>query len=109
MLGKPRDREDAKRMLSSFSGRAQEVVTGFTLYIPSLGTVSSSDSSLVVFSDLTEDDINTYLNTNEWLGAAGAYRIQKTGWTLIDHIEGSWTNVVGLPLETVIETVRSHR
>lgn len=106
MLGKPRDREDAKRMLSSFSGRAQEVVTGFTLYIPSLGTVSSSDSSLVVFSDLTEDDINTYLNTNEWLGAAGAYRIQKTGWKLIERITGSWTNVVGLPLEAVIRTVQ---
>lgn len=106
MLGKPRDRKDASDMLRSFSGRSQEVVTGFSLYIPAKGTVQSCDSSLVLFSTLTEQIIEDYLDSGEWQGAAGAYRIQKTGWKLIERITGSWTNVVGLPLEAVIRTVQ---
>ena len=106
MLGKPRDRKDASDMLRSFSGRSQEVVTGFSLYIPAKGTVQSCDSSLVIFSTLTEQIIEDYLDSGEWQGAAGAYRIQKTGWKLIERITGSWTNVVGLPLEAVIRTVQ---
>ena len=106
MLGKPRDREDAAGMLMSFSGRTQEVVTGFALYVPGCGTVRACDSSLVTFSELTQKCIEDYLDSGEWQGAAGAYRIQKTGWKLIERITGSWTNVVGLPLEAVIRTVQ---
>lgn len=107
ILGKPEDRNDARRMLSEFSGQMQEVVTGWALFTPSRGILSGCSTSRVFFSQLSEAQIESYLDSGEWTGAAGGYRIQKTGYTLIDRIEGSWSNVIGLPLEDITKVLRN--
>ncbi len=106
LLGKPHSREDAKSMLLSFSGKAQKVFSGLSLYKD--GSVKTiSVCSIVLFSSLADEDVEAYLDTEEWQGAAGGYRIQKTGWKLVEKIEGSWTNVIGLPLEALCQLVKS--
>lgn len=107
ILGKPGDRNDARRMLSEFSGQMQEVVTGWALFTPARGILSGCSTSRVFFSRLSEAQIESYLDSGEWTGAAGGYRIQKTGYTLIDRIEGSWSNVIGLPLEDITKVLRN--
>ena len=107
ILGKPEDRNDARRMLSEFSGQMQEVVTGWALFTPARGIRSGCSTSRVFFSQLSEAQIESYLDSGEWTGAAGGYRIQKTGYTLIDRIEGSWSNVIGLPLEDITKVLRN--
>lgn len=107
ILGKPEDRNDARRMLSEFSGQMQEVVTGWALFTPARCILSGCSTSRVFFSQLSEAQIESYLDSGEWTGAAGGYRIQKTGYTLIDRIEGSWSNVIGLPLEDITKVLRN--
>lgn len=107
ILGKPEDRNEARRMLSEFSGQMQEVVTGWALFTPARGILSGCSTSRVFFSRLSEAQIESYLDSGEWTGAAGGYRIQKTGYTLIDRIEGSWSNVIGLPLEDITKVLRN--
>ena len=103
LLGKPKDREDAKRMLEHLSGRVQKVYTGCSVYLPeSRNTVTFCDTADVVFRTLTPEDIESYLDTDEWQGAAGAYRLQKTGYTLVERIDGDWATVVGLPIKRII-------
>ncbi|HIV98618.1 MAG TPA: septum formation protein Maf [Candidatus Ornithospirochaeta avicola] len=100
LLGKPESRKEAFEMLSLFSSKAQEVITGITVYNKNSRSVrTESVISRVIFKSLSEHDINEYLDTGDYIGAAGAYRIQKNGYRLISRIEGSWSNVVGLPLE----------
>lgn len=107
ILGKPEDRNDARRMLSEFSGQMQEVVTGWALFTPARGILSGCSTSRVFFSQLSEAQIESYLDSGEWAGAAGGYRIQKTGYTLIERIDGSWSNVIGLPLEDITKVLRN--
>ncbi len=104
LLGKPKDYIDARRMLEHLSGRVQTVYTGCAVYRPEKdGFEVFCDKADVVFRLLSENDIENYLATGEWQGAAGAYRLQKTGWTLVDTINGDWATVVGLPLNKLIE------
>ncbi len=105
LLGKPKNLEDAERILRMLSGRTQEVLTGCGLYIPDRGTEFFLDRASVVFKTLKDSEIRDYLETGEWQGAAGAYRLQKTGWKLVETISGDWTTVVGLPLERIIERI----
>jgi len=102
LLGKPQNEEEARAMLSAFKGKTQNVFSGLSLY--NKGEIQTvSVVSKVVFLSLTDAEIDSYLATGEWKGAAGGYRIQKNGWRLIDKIEGSWTNVIGLPLEKLCQ------
>lgn len=103
LLGKPKDREDAKKMLSFLSGKKQIVYTGCSLYIPHIGVTTFCDKAEVVFKELSEKTIESYLETEEYIGAAGSYRLQKTGYILIEKIIGDWTTVVGLPLIRLIK------
>ena len=104
LLGKPKDYKDAKQMLEHLSGRVQTVYTGCAVYRPEKeGFEVFCDKADVVFRLLSKEDIENYLATEEWQGAAGAYRLQKTGWTLVDKIDGDWATVVGLPLDRLIE------
>ncbi|MFA6846337.1 MAG: Maf family nucleotide pyrophosphatase [Sphaerochaetaceae bacterium] len=97
LIGKAKDQDEAFGQLSSFSGERQDVVTGWALSLE--GKVQSgSDRASVWFKDLDERTIREYLSTNEWKGAAGSYRIQSLGKNLIDHINGDFSTVVGLPL-----------
>ena len=107
LLGKPKDREDAKKTLTLLSGRRQTVLTGCALYTPENGLYVFCDEADVVFKDLDEDEIEEYLERGEWEGAAGGYRLQKNGWRLVEEIQGDWTTVVGLPILKLIELKRN--
>jgi septum formation protein len=102
MLGKPADAPRAREMLARLAGREHRVATGFALVAPG-GTVSASEVVVtrVVFRPLDEAAIRTYAASGEPDGKAGGYAIQGLGAGLIDRIEGSFTNVIGLPLVEV--------
>jgi len=98
-IGKPANRADAKKMLEYMSGKLQIVFTGLCL----LDTVSGHkytalSETTVAFAAVSNDEIDFYLDTGEWHGAAGAYRIQGSGSCFIESMNGSWSNVVGLPI-----------
>ena len=102
ILGKPKDRLEAKNMLEMLSGKSHKVVTGVSLYSKKQNkTVSKSDITIVKFKKLTKNEINFYLSLNEWKDAAGAYKIQETGEILIDSINGSYSSVMGLPISSI--------
>jgi septum formation protein len=103
ILGKPRDAEHALAMLQALSGRAHLVHTGFCLQhekerICASGVVTTE----VVFSSFSEEIAAAYVATGEPLDKAGAYGIQGCGGFLVERINGSYSNVVGLPLVEVI-------
>lgn len=107
LLGKPKDREDASRMIHSLSGRTQTVYTGCSLYIPAVeNIITICDKADVVFRALQEEEIEDYIDLDEWKGAAGGYRLQKTGYKLVERIDGDWATVVGLPLKRLIEILQ---
>lgn len=102
ILGKPADTEEAKRMLRMLSGRAHQVKTAVALLYKDK-TFLQVVSTTVHFRTLTEKEIDWYAGTGEPLDKAGAYGIQGKGAVLVEKIEGSYDNVVGLPLATVYE------
>lgn len=99
ILGKPAGPEDAERMLASLSGRIHEVWTGLFLLDPREGhSVGGALRSIVKFARLEPEDIRRYVATREPLDKAGAYAVQGFGALYVEAIEGSYSNVVGLPL-----------
>ena len=100
ILGKPVDEEDARRMLRLLSGRVHEVSTAVVVVRDEVGAEEVA-TTRVRFVPLTEQDIEWYVGTTEPMGKAGGYAIQGGGARFIDWIEGSWSNVVGLPVATV--------
>jgi septum formation protein len=102
VLGKPRDEVDATRMLRLLSGRSHEVLTGVAV-IGQGGTVSRVERTTVWFAPLSDRDIAWYVASGEPMDKAGAYAIQALASRFIPRIEGSYTNVVGLPVTTVVE------
>ena len=105
VLGKPRDAEDAVRMLARLSGRSHDVLTGVA--IAHAGRVHSAvDRTRVWFTVLSDAEIEAYVASGEPLDKAGAYAIQGLASRFIPRIEGSYANVVGLPVTTVIEILR---
>jgi septum formation protein len=106
ILGKPADAREAAAMLRSLSGRCHCVVSGFAIIDRADGRETADAVTTVVrFRELTDREIQGYIATGEPFGKAGAYAIQGIGACLIPAIEGSYTNVVGLPLCEVIETL----
>jgi septum formation protein len=100
VLGKPRDDGDARRMLGLLSGRSHQVVTGVA--VVAAGRVATAvEETTVTFSVLDAADIDWYLATGDHAGKAGAYGIQGVAGLFVTRLEGSFTNVVGLPLSTV--------
>jgi len=97
ILGKPKDREDAFAMLRMLSGKVHSVFTGVTVIKPDREVTFSVRTS-VKFFDLSDEEINSYLNTGEPYDKAGAYGIQGKGALLVESIEGDYFNVVGLPV-----------
>jgi septum formation protein len=109
-LGKPRDAGEAVAMLSALAGRAHVVFTGVALLQPG-GTPADRMvlGTPVVFRTLTPTEIDAYLATGEPFDRAGSYAIQGEGAHLIDRVDGSYTNVIGLPLPEVAEWLRRWR
>lgn len=103
ILGKPADAKEAAAMLRSLSGRAHRVISGYAVLDRQSGDMrSDAVTTHVYFKRLTEAEIGEYIATGEPFGKAGAYAIQGIGAFMIPRIEGSYTNVVGLPLCEVI-------
>lgn len=135
MIGKPEDRRHAREQLTAFSGTAHEVYTGWALAFPvgALDLIPPSsdggkqrpyyfheshpetgveiiwyyDHARVEFRELSDQDIETYLDCDEWKGAAGSYRIQGRGSTLVKSIYGDYATVVGLPISMISDIVYS--
>ncbi|MGE5644583.1 MAG: Maf family protein [Acidobacteriota bacterium] len=100
ILGKPADREDARRMLGRLAGGWHEVLTGICLRRG--GEVfEDAESTRVRFVELTEDEIDEYVASGEPMDKAGAYAIQGLASKFVDRIEGCYFNVVGLPVAMV--------
>jgi len=98
-IGKPENRAEAKRMLEYMSGRTQSVFSGLCLIDTRIGSrFTALSETSVAFAEVNDEEIEFYLDTDEWHGAAGAYRIQGSGSCFIDSMNGSWSNVVGLPI-----------
>lgn len=101
ILGKPKNNADAERMLKMLSGATHKVVTGVTLRTPS-HTISFSAESLVTFRMLENEEIAYYIEKYRPLDKAGAYGIQEwIGYTAIEGLQGSFYNVMGLPVQKV--------
>ena len=101
VLPKPKDRDDAVRILTKLSGRAHEVITGVTLKTNDK-TASFHSTTKVWFKELTREEIDYYIENFKPFDKAGAYGIQEwIGFIGIEKIEGSYFNVVGLPVQKV--------
>jgi len=102
IFGKPKSRGEAEAMLQSLQGQSHEVFTGVCVINQSLASNELwSDVTKVGFRRLNEEQIGAYLDQMNPLDKAGAYAIQERGERIVSHVEGSLSNVVGLPLESV--------
>ena len=100
IFGKPEDEADAARIIRSIAGTRHDVITGVTLLDAATGErVVRHDRTGVFMRVLSDEELSSYLQTGAWQGKAGAYGIQDHGDAFVERIEGSFTNVVGLPME----------
>ena len=111
VLGKPRDADDARRMLASLSGRRHHVTTGVcAMRLSAQGEVEArrnfSVTTAVEFWPLTASEIDSYVETGEPMDKAGAYGIQGLGRLLVKGIEGDYFNVVGLPVSRLSRVIK---
>ena len=102
VFGKPKDRHHAGEILRTLSRTTHSVITGVTLLDAHSGIHwTTHDETAITMKALTDDDIEAYLDTGEWKGKAGAYGIQDRGDAFVMKIEGSFSNVVGFPMELI--------
>ena len=107
VLGKPLDPGDARRMLGLLAGRTHEVITALALRtLPEDTIMSERSRSRVTFAPMSGDEIDWYVRTREGMDKAGAYALQGIGSLFVQSIEGSYTNVIGLPLERLYPHLR---
>ena len=106
VLGKPRDKADAERMLHLISGRWHEVITGVTL-MTAAREHSFAVTTRVKFANLADSEINSYVESGLPMDKAGAYGIQEwIGYVGVEAIEGSYFNVVGLPVQRLYRELK---
>ncbi|MFD0871229.1 Maf-like protein [Chlamydia abortus] len=107
-LGKPADREDARRMLSMLQGNTHHVFTGITCIEAGSGrSLTAHRMTRVTMKPLSERQIDRYIETGEPMDKAGAYAIQGLGATMVEAIEGDYFNVVGLSLNLLADMLYS--
>jgi len=106
ILGKPANEKHALQMLRKLSGRTHQVITGFAILKNTNVLVHTGIRSFVTFKVLSEEELNWYVQTTEPYDKAGAYAVQGIGAFFIKKIEGSFTNVIGLPLAEIVEALR---
>ncbi len=107
VLGKPADLADARKMIRQLSGKMHEVFTGVCVQTKAK-KVSFSAVSRVTFAHLQEDEIDYYLSNYKPLDKAGAYGVQEwIGYIAVEHIEGSYFNVMGLPIQRLYSVLKS--
>lgn len=108
-MGKPKDVSDAKRMLKELSGSTHQVYTGVSLIYEKAGkTVENSffEKTDVIFCQLTDEEIDEYIETKEPMDKAGAYAIQGKSAKFITGINGEYANVVGLPVARLYQEIK---
>ena len=101
-LGKPADAEEAHEYLDNMSGRAHTVMSGLVVLVDGEER-SGMERTTVVFKQLSEAEKERYVEFGEWRGRSGGYAIQTLGSTLVERVEGSVSNVVGLPVGLLAE------
>ncbi|TNE90259.1 MAG: septum formation protein Maf [Deltaproteobacteria bacterium] len=106
VLGKPADTAEAAAFIRRLAGRWHRVTTGVCVR-HTTGEHTFAVTSEVRFRDLTEDEILAYAESGEGLDKAGAYGIQARGGSLVGEVRGSWTNVMGLPMEETLAAVEA--
>jgi nucleoside triphosphate pyrophosphatase len=106
MLAKPIDDDDAKRMLRLLSGRSHEVLTAVSVGRAGGPVLTEIESTTVEFAAMTEFEIDWYVETGEPRDKAGAYAIQGYASRFVTRIDGSYSNVVGLPIALVYEILK---
>ena len=104
LLSKPANNEEAKKYLQKLSGKVHNVITGVS--IQGMGSsLGFTESTLVKFYDLTDEQIDAYVATGDSLDKAGAYGIQTMGGLFVEKIQGDYNNVVGLPISRLFQTL----
>lgn len=99
VIGKPKDHEQAIEYLKMFSGKEHTVVTALVLYNGrTKETITRLSKTKITFAEMSDEEIEWYVETGEWHGAAGGYRIQSLASCFIKNIEGSYSGAVGLPI-----------
>ncbi len=107
LFGKPRDAEEARKMLKALSGKSHYVITGFTIIDTEIKKeLSRSIETKVFFKRLSAVEIEAYIRSGEPLDKAGAYGIQGLGAVIVKKMEGDFFNVMGLPLNAVVESLK---
>jgi len=109
VFGKPSSRDEASRMLGELNGQAHQVFTAVTLIHQESGRIHSlTVATDVIFKQLTREEMAAYHKKIDPMDKAGAYAAQDHGVLIIDRISGSMTNVIGLPMDEVIEALAGH-
>ena len=109
IIGKPADAKDAERITRMLFSKPHKVITGIALvWISKHIEIVETDTTIVYPKQLTEQQIQEHIAGGLWEGKAGAYGIQETGDEFVERIEGSFTNIMGLPMERVERLLRSH-
>lgn len=101
-IGKPKDTDDAKRILKNFSGNTHNIVTGFAIINTETNDIINDyGEAKVTFRDLSDEEIDDYVATGEPMDKAGAYGLINRAAVLVDKVEGDFYSVIGLPLNKV--------
>jgi septum formation protein len=107
IFGKPTDVQEAREMLMRLSGREHIVITGFCLFDLKRNREGlQAVTTVVKFKELTRGEVDQYVSVGESMDKAGAYAVQGVGSYLVEYLQGSYTNVVGLPLCQVVEMMQ---
>jgi len=110
VIGKPTDENDAVRILKKLSGTTHSVVTGICIIDAKSGkTLCGSAQTIVTMRNVSEEDILRYVKSGKSAGACGAYKLQERDDQFVQQIKGSYTNVVGLPLELLTDMLAQFR
>jgi septum formation protein len=100
LFGKPHDADDARKILGTLCGTTHEVITGVTLLDAESGSrLIEHETTRVTMRRMSRDELEAYIASGSWQGKAGAYGIQDRGDAFVERIEGSFSNIVGLPME----------
>lgn len=109
ILGKPKSREDAKRMMEKLRGKSHKVITGFSIIdLSSDKKYMDYEVTEVVFKDLSDEEIEAYLNKAEYMDKAGAYGIQEEAALFVEKIEGDYLNIVGFPISKIYTVLKDN-
>lgn len=106
ILGKPKTKQEAYEMLKTLSGRTHEVYTG-VCFVTDKGNHTFNECTKVTFYEMTDDEIWSYVNTNDPMDKAGAYGIQGKCAIYIKEISGDYNNVVGLPISRLYQELKA--